>query len=128
MKKLFSLTIVALTILLQMVFGQKSVPHLEKVGDKYQLMVQGEPFLMLAGELGNSTASTIESMEPVWQRMNDLNINTILIPVYWELLEPKEGKFDFAPPVKDDMKILLLIDKAHGSEFELTKEDFQESQ
>ena len=40
----------------------------------------------------------------------------------------KEGKFDFSPPIKDYMKILLLIDKAHGSDFEITKEDFQKSE
>jgi len=39
-----------------------------------------------------------------------------------------EGKFDFAPPIKDYMKILLLIDKAHGSDFEITKEDFQQNE
>ena len=40
----------------------------------------------------------------------------------------KEGKFDFTPPIKDYMKILLLIDKAHGSDFEITKEEFQQSE
>lgn len=45
-----------------------------------------------------------------------------------KLLEGKTdeaGKFDFAPPVKADMKILLLIDQAHGSEFEIKAEDFK---
>ena len=40
----------------------------------------------------------------------------------------KEGKFNFIPPIKDYMKILLLIDKAHGSDFEITKEDFQQGE
>jgi len=58
-------------------------------------MVHGEPFLMLAGELGNSTASTVEYMEAVWPRLKELNLNTILVPVFWELLEPREGEFDY---------------------------------
>ena len=47
-----------------------------------------------------------------------------------KLLEGKtdeEGKFDFAPPIVDDMTILLLIDKAHGSEFKIKKQDFEAS-
>lgn len=36
-----------------------------------------------------------------------------------------EGKFDFAPPVKSDMKILLLIDEGHSSEFEIKAEEFK---
>ncbi|MDY6952547.1 MAG: hypothetical protein SWE60_13630 [Thermodesulfobacteriota bacterium] len=47
-----------------------------------------------------------------------------------KLLEGKtdaEGKFDFAPPVMDNMTILLRLDKAHGSEFKIKKEDFQQS-
>lgn len=50
---------------------------------------------MLAGELGNSTGTTMASMEPVWPRLKELNVNTILIPIYWELLEPEEGVYEF---------------------------------
>lgn len=40
----------------------------------------------------------------------------------------KEGKFDFAPPIIDDMTILLLLDQAHGSEFKIKKQDLDASQ
>jgi len=39
-----------------------------------------------------------------------------------------EGKFDFTPPVKTDMKILLLIDEGHSSEFEIKAEQFKTEQ
>jgi nickel transport protein len=45
-----------------------------------------------------------------------------------KLLEGKtdeEGKFDFAPPAKVDMKILLLVDQGHSAEFEVKAEDFK---
>jgi beta-galactosidase GanA len=50
---------------------------------------------MLAGELGNSTASDLEYLRPFWARLRALHLNTVLAPVYWELIEPQEGKFDF---------------------------------
>jgi hypothetical protein len=33
-------------------------------------------------------------MQPVWPKLVALNINTVLAPVYWELIEPAEGKMD----------------------------------
>jgi hypothetical protein len=40
----------------------------------------------------------------------------------------KEGKFDFAPPYKGDMTILLRVDQAHDAEFELTEQDFLDAE
>ena len=34
-------------------------------------------------------------MRPFWPKLAGLNLNTVLMPVYWELIEPTEGKFDF---------------------------------
>lgn len=34
-------------------------------------------------------------MRPIWKKMAEKNLNTVIAPVYWELLEPEEGKFDF---------------------------------
>lgn len=115
MKRILSL---ALFILLFQVLGlnaQEQIPHLEQVGNKYQLMVEGKPFIMLAGELGNSTATTMESMKPVWPRLKDLNLNTVLLPIYWELFEPEEGKYDYhliedliLEARKYDLKLVVL--------------------
>jgi beta-galactosidase GanA len=65
-------------------------------GTAKQLIVDGRPFLVLGGEVGNSAATTLESMEPVWPRLVKLNLNTVLVPAYWDLVEPHEGEFDFA--------------------------------
>lgn len=51
---------------------------------------------MLGGELGNSTASSLAYLEPLWPQFVALNLNTILAPVYWDLIEPEEGRFDFS--------------------------------
>ena len=74
---------------------QDRAPHLRQQGTATQLIVDDKPFLVLAGELGNSTSSSLEYMRPVWPKLAALNLNTVLIPVYWELLETAEGKFDF---------------------------------
>jgi beta-galactosidase GanA len=74
--------------------GQQ-IPNLKKVGNKTQLFVNEKPFLVLGGELGNSTATSMENMVDVWPKMKDMHLNTILVPIYWELIEPQEGRFDF---------------------------------
>ena len=71
------------------------LPHLEKRGDATQLIVGGRPFLILGGELHNSSSSSVEYMTPVWPRLTALHLNTALLPVAWETIEPEEGKFDF---------------------------------
>ena len=73
----------------------EGMPRLRRHGSATQLIVDGSPFLVIGGELRNSSSSSIEFMQPIWQRMRDLNINTVLTPVSWELIEPSEGSFDF---------------------------------
>jgi hypothetical protein len=72
------------------------IPHLEKHGTATRLVVHREPFLMMAGELHNSTCGGLEYMRPVWKKMAAKNLNTVIATVSWELIEPEEGKFDFA--------------------------------
>ncbi len=61
-----------------------------------QLIVDDQPFLVIGGELHNSSSSSLEFMGPVWERLVSLHLNTVLAAVSWELIEPVEGQFDFA--------------------------------
>ncbi|MCK5915751.1 MAG: hypothetical protein KAG92_06400 [Deltaproteobacteria bacterium] len=36
----------------------------------------------------------------------------------------QDGLFDFAPPVEDEMKIILSTESGHGAEFKLLRQDF----
>lgn len=67
----------------------------EQNGEK-TLERDGKPFVMLAGEVHNSTSSSASWMEAAWARAEELGLNTVLAPVSWELLEPEEGSFDFS--------------------------------
>ncbi|GGK12232.1 beta-galactosidase [Yeosuana aromativorans] len=76
-------------------FAQSKVPYLTKHGRATQLVVNGQPYLMIAGELHNSSASTTEYMKPLFPKLKAMNLNTVFVSVAWEQFEPKEGVFDY---------------------------------
>ncbi len=69
-------------------------PKLVQKDGRYALMVDGRPYLILGGQIHNSSAWPIE-LPQVWQSMAVLHANTVETPVYWEQLEAREGHFDF---------------------------------
>ncbi len=75
--------------------GEKKIPHLERQGSAMRLVVDGNPFLLISGELHNSTSGGLKYLRPVWRKMADKNLNSVIASVSWELIEPEEGKFDF---------------------------------
>lgn len=85
-----------------------SIPHLQKNDVSHQLIVKGKPFLMLGGELQNSSLTSAEYMKEVWPKMVDTNVNTVVGCVTWEDIEPEEGKFDFA-----NLDQIVLDARAH---------------
>ncbi|MFZ5939898.1 MAG: DUF5597 domain-containing protein [Bacteroidota bacterium] len=94
---------------------QAAPPHLEVRGNTQRLIVGGKPFLMLGGELGNSSSSSTEYMKELWPVLRQNRLNTVLAPVYWELIEPEEGRFDFnlvrdliVDARQNQMKLVLL--------------------
>jgi len=70
-------------------------PRLVQKDGRYALLVEGRPFLILGGQIHNSSAWPSE-LPQVWQSMAALHANTIEAPVYWEQFEPQPGRFDFA--------------------------------
>ncbi|EAT91635.1 hypothetical protein HBI56_012800 [Parastagonospora nodorum] len=94
-----------------------NIPHLRKTKTSSQLIVHGEPFLMLSAELHNSTLSSAKYMadDKIWENMRDMHINTLLGSVSWEQIEPVEGQFDFSnldavisAAREHNMKLVLL--------------------
>jgi beta-galactosidase GanA len=91
------------------------MPQLRHEHGATQLIVDGAPFLVRGGELENSSASSIAFLKPIWPKLVAMHLNTVLAPVYWELIEPQEGRFDFRTvdglvdgAQKHNMRVVLL--------------------
>lgn len=84
------------------------LPHIDRTGVHPALIVDGKPFLMLSAQMNNSSAWPA-TMPAVWSIVDKLGSNTLEAPVYWEALEPTEGRFDFA-----EIDMLLSQARAHG--------------
>ena len=62
---------------------------------KSLFQVNGKPFFSLGGQVSNSSAYTREDLQPAIKAIEQLGMNTIAAPVYWECLEPAQGEFNF---------------------------------
>lgn len=71
------------------------LPRLKRRAKSCLFEVDGKDFIAVAGEVHNSDGSSIEKMEKLWGTAEDLGLNTLLVPVSWELIEQREDVFDF---------------------------------
>ena len=91
-----------------------SIPHLRRQGAATQLIVDEQPFLFRGGEVGNS-AGEPDFLRQHWPKFRTLGLNGLVVPVYWNVIEPEEGNFDFATldrlvadARQNDMRLVLL--------------------
>ena len=89
-----------------------SIPRVETRNGQKILLVDDKPFILLSGELHNSSSSTLEYMAPIWDKMQALHLNSLLFPVTWQQVEPREGEFHF-----ELVDGLIEQAKAHGMKF-----------
>ena len=69
---------------------------LERHGNGAHLKVNGQPMLILGGELSNSAATCFDDIDRVMPEMKRIGLNTVLVPAQWDLVEPREGEYDFS--------------------------------
>ncbi len=93
---IYFLCIITATAAQSKVAAATPIPYLRTLENHTQLIVDGKPFLMVAGELHNSTSSTPEYFSQAMQNAKEMNVNTVIASVAWEQFEPLEGKFDFS--------------------------------
>lgn len=79
---------------------RKPMPHIEyRENGNAALYVDGKEFFILGGETHNSVPSDMEYMDRfVWNQLDELPLNTLLVPVHWEQVEKRQGSFDFSLP------------------------------
>ena len=63
---------------------------------KTSITVGNKPFLPLGGQCMNSTPYQQEDMNMFWEALDIMGGNCAEIPVFWELIEPKRGEYDFS--------------------------------
>lgn len=91
-------------------FTQPPMPRLlESSNGRHQLLVDGKPFFILGGQAHNSSAWPA-LLPQVWSAVARLNANTLEVPIYWEQIEPEQGRFDFSL-----IDTLLLQARDHGT-------------
>lgn len=75
--------------------NSQPMPRLIEKGGRHALLVDGEPFLILGGQAHNSSAWP-GMLPQVWTSIKAMNANTLEVPLYWEQIEAKQGKYDFS--------------------------------
>ncbi len=92
-RRILAATLLALTAV--SVAHAVEAPQIVQKDGRYALMVEGRPYLVLGGQIHNSSGWPSE-LPQVWKSMAALHANTVEAPVYWEQLEAQPGKFDFS--------------------------------
>jgi Domain of unknown function (DUF5597)/Glycosyl hydrolases family 35 len=85
---------VLLAVILSSVSLAVEAPKLVQKDGRWAFLVEGRPYLVLGGQIHNSSAWPSE-LPQVWKSLEALHANTAEAPVYWEQMESQPGQFNF---------------------------------
>jgi Domain of unknown function (DUF5597)/Beta-galactosidase len=75
--------------------GQGTLPKLISENGRHALLVDGEPFFILGAQAHNSSGWP-SMLRQLWNAIEEVHANTLEVPIYWEQVEARQGKFDFS--------------------------------
>ena len=84
------------------------MPQLQSSHGRYQLVVDGKPYLVLGAQVNNSS-NYPATLPQVWPALAQMHANTVIMPIAWEQIEPREGAFDFS-----FLDVFLAQAREHG--------------
>ena len=90
--------------------ASNSVPAIIEKNGRHAFIVDGKPFFMLGGQAHNSSAWPA-LMPRVWAAAEEMHLNTLEVPIYWEQIEASQGKFDFS--IVDTLLSQARLHKMH---------------
>ncbi len=73
----------------------KPIPTIEKTNGTIRLLVDGSPYLMLSGQVHNTSNANADDLGKALDVLAGWHANTAEVPIYWEAIEPQPGQFDF---------------------------------
>ncbi|MGN6801406.1 MAG: beta-galactosidase [Ginsengibacter sp.] len=94
-------------LLLFIANNEAQKPGIVSENGRHTLLVDGKPFFILGGQIHNSSAWPA-LLPSVWKSAEFMHLNTLEVPIYWEQIEPQQGKFDFSL-----LNLLLSQAKSH---------------
>jgi hypothetical protein len=86
----------------------QEMPRIENKHGRFELVVDGKPYLMLGAQINNSSSWPV-ALPGAWAAAQAMHVNTVEAPVYWEQMEPAKGTFDFT-----NVDLLVTQARTHG--------------
>ena len=93
----------------------KNMPQLRELNGQQILYVEDQPFLILGFQLNCDSCYDSRQIDFLIENAKKMGCNSVALLLYWRLIEPREGEFDFTilermldAANRHDMRIVLV--------------------